>query len=201
MLFRIIKEDNYRTVFWIIIAALLIAGLFLHFFDFTVPERKTPLLTHAEGLIATKQIAHAKSLNTKLLLPSETFGAEVELIGLYQKDNDHLPKQSIVTIYTKDQWRFIEIVQEPNGSLEQTKEHFFIEKETPIKVGENEGVLLQLDSFNTYCKKPHEDGHPGLCHISKMVLFEYKDHLFRIGVDGDHASEGELIAIARSMVE
>ena len=123
------------------------------------------------------------------------------MIGVYKEQFETLPADSTAIVYIKDGWRFVELVQKPGVTLEQEQQQYNVTNVQTIALGTSEGALLSLDRRLTRCEQPHEDGYPGLCQISKVLLFSHNNTLFSLAADGDHATDGELIGMARSLLE
>ena len=184
----------------LIIIVILAAGL-INFVDWARPAKPLPLLTQAEGMVQVETLEVISNYTqTSVTPPQETFGAELYVAGIYTEVNDLLPQHTVALVYTRDNWRFIEIDYKPITLEEHLSTSRGFDPTEVVLTPEVTGTLITLD-HTPRCIEPVDDRFPGKCEISTQLSFELDGTTITISADGTHATEGELIEIGRSIIE
>ncbi|KKW32646.1 MAG: hypothetical protein UY76_C0021G0017 [Candidatus Uhrbacteria bacterium GW2011_GWA2_52_8d] len=196
LLFRKRREEkpvNLKFLAWIAVA-ILVVFVFMRFFQW-IDDAQRSLLPQTESLAILDDLT---SLNAIIDLPTQTFGAELYTAGIYTSSIGEIPEGSIVTVYTKDAWRFVEIDYFPGvNSAEYLATHIYPTQE--VKLDQETSVWIQTLDDRPRCID-YEDGLPNRCEITRHLIAQLENHLLLIAADGDHPTDGELIEMARSIM-
>ncbi len=192
-------ERGTGCVIPLIIVIFLSAGI-LRFVSVVSPTIQTPLITGASGMVELSELQEINQyVDTPITLPQTLFDASLEAIGVYPEINSVYPKDTVALVYVRDGWRFIEIDYKPNLTFEEQVARYTDYTQIPIVLGsQTEGRLIPLKSGNN-CVHPNKEAI-GVCRITKVLVFPLGDITVLIGADGQHATDGELIKIAQSML-
>lgn len=185
---------NLKFLAWVAIA-ILIVFLFLRFFDW-IDDTKRSLLPQTTSLTI---LDDSSTLDAIVPLPTVTFDAELYTAGIYRQTVDEILKGTVVVVYVKDDWRFVEIDYFPNlASTEYLATHIYPTQE--IKLDQARTVWIQTVDYNPRCID-YKDDVPNRCEISRHLIADLDDRLLLIAADGDHPTDGELIELARSIID
>lgn len=193
------KNKSHVFLWLIVFGFVIICTIILRIFQWTNVTTTIPLLTQSPELIQlTKTEDISKYTQTPVSLPTSLFGSELFVIGVYPKLTGDFFDGSVAFVYTKNNYRIVELDILTKGYLLEQKAIYnqFPQESITIK-SQNDGLLVYLRSgFD--CVKSQKN-HPGLCQISKILFFEKENQLYKLSVDGDHLSDGEIIEMARSI--
>lgn len=196
------NENKHPGNFWLIVIAAIIAiALLLRLYQWIFPASSPSLLSDSKSAIQLSELDDiSKYLDWSGPIPSQTFGSELYVIGVYLSGSASFPKNTVALVYTKDNYRFVEISYQPNKTINDARAAFanFITQEVELTDSIN-GLLVDIRK-KSYCHTPRED-EIGICQITKELFFEKDGMLIVVSADGKHASDGELIEIARSMID
>lgn len=160
-------------------------------------QAQRTLLTETEGLVIFER---ETELNQSVQLPTETFGADIYTSGLYTTTTSQRTQGTVVVVYTKNNWRFIEISYLPYQDAQTyLQSQFYLTTESVKLTQETEGWLALTDR-NPRCID-YQDEVPNRCEISRHLLFNTPTRMILIAADGHHATDGELVAIAQSILQ
>jgi hypothetical protein len=189
------KPVNFKLLGVVIIGILSITIVMQAMKWFSGNERK--LLVQAPGLM---QPDNPQELLNAIQEPTQVFDAELYSSGLYSQTNDHIEKGTITLIYTKDDWRFIQIDYLPNI---QTQEYLALWSSLPqeeITLSQNQPAWILTVDNRPRCID-YEDSVPNRCEISQQLILQVDERMVAISVDGNHATNGQLIEIANSIIK
>ena len=187
------KPVNLKYLAWVAIAILAVF-LFLRFFDWNDDTQRS-LLPQTSSLAILDDLS---SLENIVPLPAQTFGAELSIAGLYTLDTGEFSEGTVVVVFVKDDWRFVEIDYFPSlTATEYLATHIYPTQE--IKLDQERTVWLQTIDNSPRCID-YEDDVPNRCEISRHLIADLDGRLLLIAADGDHATDGELIEMARSIL-
>ena len=187
------KPVNLKYLAWVAIAILAVF-LFLRFFDW-IDDTQRSLLPQTPALAILDDLS---SLENIVPLPAQTFGAELSIAGLYTLDTGEFSEGTVVVVFVKDDWRFVEIDYFPSlTATEYLATHIYPTQE--IKLDQERTVWLQTIDNSPRCID-YEDDVPNRCEISRHLIADLDGRLLLIAADGDHATDGELIEMARSIL-
>ncbi|MEK7620424.1 MAG: hypothetical protein AAB413_04285 [Patescibacteria group bacterium] len=187
------KPVNLKYLAWVAIAILAVF-LFLRFFDW-IDDTQRSLLPQTSALAILDDLS---SLENIVPLPAQTFGAELSIAGLYTLDTGEFSEGTVVVVFVKDDWRFVEIDYFPSlTATEYLATHIYPTQE--IKLDQERTVWLQTIDNSPRCID-YEDDVPNRCEISRHLIADLDGRLLLIAADGDHATDGELIEMARSIL-
>jgi hypothetical protein len=138
------------------------------------------------------------SLGAIITLPTQTFEAELYTAGIAPSFDPSTNNSSVVAVYVRDDSRFVELDYLAGVSADTYRStHIYPTQE------------IQLDSettiwIQTIDKRPrcidYEDDLPNQCEFSRQLIMELPHWLVLINADGTHATDGELIEMARSIL-
>ncbi len=187
------KPVNLKFLAWIA-AAIFVVFLFMRFFQW-IDDTARSLLPQAPSLATLDDF---ESLNVIVQLPAQTFGAELYAAGIYTTAIKEIPEGSVVTVYVKDSWRFVEIDYFPGvHPIDYLATHLYPTQE--IQLDQDTSVWIQTLDDRPRCID-YEDGLPNRCEITRHLIAQLENHLLLIAADGDHPTDGELIEMARSVI-
>lgn len=196
------NNDKHTGNFWlIVVAAIIVIALLLRLSQWVFPASSQSLLSDSKSAIQLSKVENiSKYLDWSGPIPSQTFGSELYVIGIYLSGSTSFPKNTVTLIYTKDGYRFVEISYQPNKTINEAGVAFvnFTTQEVEL-AGSINGLLVDIRK-KSFCRAPTEN-NVGICQITKKLLFEKNENLIVISSDGKHASDGELIEIARSTID
>ncbi|MBI2475603.1 hypothetical protein HYV69_04270 [Candidatus Uhrbacteria bacterium] len=178
---------------------IVTAGL-LRFAQWMFPVSNPSLLPEEKTMIRlTDPNDISKYVDWLGQLPKKVFGGELQVIGIYPEGTAVFSKNTVAIVYVKNGFRFIEVDYQPDKKLETERIFYGALPSQEIALTDSTKGLLVNVLENSYCKKPGEDAI-GMCQITRVLMFEKGGSLVMISVDGNHASDGELIEIARSIL-
>lgn len=193
------KHDKQGIII-IFAIVIIISAAVLKIIQWAKPLTQPPLLTQASGLIKLSKIEDvSKYSKTKINLPKETFGAEIKVIGVYANEHTAIPKETVSVVYTKDDWKFIEIYYKPNFQLiEQMGLYSKYKQEELILNTDTKANIVYTPTLNM-CHKT-KTTPIGVCPFNKLIIFQKNNDVILIGSNTARITEGELISIAKSIL-
>lgn len=154
------------------------------------------LLPEVSGLALLEDYTQVTNL---IPLPTDTFGAELSVVGLYSSAVNDIPAGTISIVYVRDDWRYVEIDYLPTMTVEAyLVSHIHPTQE--VKLDQEQSVWIQTVDDRPRCID-YEDELPNRCEISRYLIAQLDNRLLLIAADGDHPTDGELIEMARSIVD
>lgn len=183
----------------LIVIVLVVAAL-LRFVDWVKPEASLPLLTDAPGLVRLTSLEQISTYTqTPVTPPKQLFDSNLHVIGVYPVANEFFPQETVTLVYVRKENRFMEVSYRPQTSLEKELALYAdLPKESIALTDEINATLVRMRD-QSYCKKPSEEVI-GICQFTRAMAFIYQDVVVMMFADGRHATDGELIEMARSIV-
>lgn len=195
------RRERQASCLLLVIAMIIIAVTVIKITDFKIEPPAVPLLPPSSSLVMYSDPAQAQAQTSTIIIsPKELFGANLHTVGIYHQATGNLPAESVIQIYQKDNWRFVEITQRPGRTLNQELLDFPGYPQTPIQLGPLAGVLIATDPGYEHCIDPQEDGTPGFCLLSYKINFEMDGQLITVAGNRQKITQGQLISIARSLI-
>ncbi|MEI6510912.1 MAG: hypothetical protein WCO25_02600 [Candidatus Uhrbacteria bacterium] len=191
-----------KTLFVLIVIPMFAAAIILRIVFSFAPPPRPDLLPKADGMIETTTAADAQ-LHTEMgiVLPSDMLGGEIYAAGVYTKAAGSLPVGSAIFDLVKDNQRFVEIVERPSTSLPDVTNDYRANGTQTVNLGKTTGSMLLLATNRIPCVSSNEKWNlPGFCEIPKVLIFEMDGVVISIGADGTHATDGELITMAKDIL-
>jgi len=193
-------ERRGSCILWIF-GAMLLAALFLRVESWMFPDQPKPLLEAADGLIQGPTIEAVEAeVGQEIPAPGDLLDSSVAVAGYYAQDAENIPAGSSVVVLARDGWRFVEILYRPGMSFDVVHATYSRRSEETVQIGTVTGAIINLAGLTTKCIEGIENV-PGVCQLNRVLLFPFEDGVVTIASDGDHATDGELIALARSMID
>lgn len=191
-----------KTLFLIIVIPMFAIAIVLRVVFSFMPPPRPAMLPKADGMVETTAVADAQPhTEMPILMPADALGSGVYAIGIYTKVAGNLPVGSVIVDMTKDNQRFVEIVERPSTALPDVLNDYRSTQSQPVSLGNAEGTLLSLSIMHIPCVSSNEKWKlPGFCEISKVLVFEKNGIVVSIGADGTHATDGELITLAKDIL-
>lgn len=188
------KPTNLKRLVILLVAIVCIAILVGVFGK----ERDTrKLLPIMDGTVSFETV---EELNNTVPLPTEPIGQGAYEINFYTKGNATLPPGTTSIVYTTDKQRLLQIDYLPQQSAEeQAKSIFSLYIDEWIVTEDSTAWVVTVDN-NPRCID-YEDDVPNKCEISRYILFETSERLVRMAVDGYHLTDGQLLTIAKSIIQ
>ncbi|MBI4437808.1 hypothetical protein HY631_02555 [Candidatus Uhrbacteria bacterium] len=204
LLTRLLRKKNpsapsparARWVLFFVIA-ILASAIVLRLVDTTIDPPRS-LLAPAPGLVYLSTLEQLAATTT-ITPPAQTFGAELFAIGVYEEINDVFPTGTASLVYVKDGWRAFEIDYLPGRRLDEQMALLSLYTQEDIALNETTSATLVTRDTSPRCID-FEDALPNKCEITYQILFERSGLLISLSSDGDHATVGELIEMARSIL-
>lgn len=148
----------------------------------------------------TAQDAQAHTV-MPIVLPEDLLGSSVYAVGTYTRGAGSLPVGSVVIVLTKDGTRFAEIAERPGTTLADTANDYVTVASEPVALGRTDGLLIVPRTNGLACVSENEKWDlPGFCEISRILAFEKNGVTYTVAADDGHASEGELLLLARDIL-
>jgi hypothetical protein len=191
-----------KTLFvFIIVPMFAIAAMLRIVFSFVPPPRPA-LLPKADGMVETTTVVDAQSHTAMtIVLPADTLGGAVYAVGVYTRDAGTLPTGSVIVNLIKDNQRFVELVERPGTSLADVLNDYPANARQDVALGMTTGAIVYPAANRIPCVSPNAKWNlPGFCEIPKVLVFEKDGVVVSIGADGTHATDGELITMAKDML-
>jgi hypothetical protein len=193
------NKSNLRLGLILFGIVIVTAGL-LRFSEWLFPVSDPILLPEEESMIRlTDPNDISKYVDWSGQLPKKMFGGELQVIGIYPQGTAAFSKNTVAIVFIKNGYRFVEVNYQPEKKLETERIFYGSLPTQEITLTDSIKGLLVNVLEKSYCKKPSEDTI-GMCQITKVLMFENNDSLVMISADGKHASDGELIEMARSII-
>lgn len=198
-----LRSQNGKPLFssWILIifGAMLLATVALRVIGWFAPARTIPLITPADGLVQSNDLASIEhNLPSPLPMPTDLLGASVVEAGVYTKDANGITAGSATVVLARHDWRFAELFFQPGLTLDEAKAIYTAASTETVTVGSQTALLIHISQLRSQCIPPNGDT-PGFCPLSRVLILEANGYAVSIAADGDHATDGELIALARSI--
>lgn len=190
-------ERTKWIIFWLI--AIFSSAIILHFINWTVAPPRS-LLTQTDGLIQLSRIEDVSSRSPfEITLPTQTFNAQFYVAGVYSQSNDVFPTGTVSIVYARDSWRAFEIDYLPKRTIEEQRSLLSVYKQEDVALDNNVWATIFKRTSNPRCID-YEDEIPNKCEITTQLLFKHNEILVLISADGTNTTQGELIEIARSII-
>ena len=191
-----------KTLFVIVIVPMFAIALILRIMFSFVPPSRPDLIPPADGMVETTTIADAQEHTAMAIaIPADALGSTVYAIGVYTKQAGSLPAGTTIVNLARNDQRFVEIVERPDTALPDVLNDYNPTLSLPVVLDGTEGTMLTLPRKHIACVSPREKWKLlGFCEISKVIVFERDGVVISIGADGGHATEGELILMAKDIV-
>lgn len=193
---------NSRISFsFLLIILVTITAIGLRLTQWISPPASPPLLTQVEGMIRLSSLEELPTYTeTQVKAPSETFGASLHVIGLYPHENSVFPKNTVALVYTRNNARFIEINFRPNRTLKQELANYTDLPTQSIMLNPDSNAVLVKLREQPYCQTSNKT-NIGSCQLTRALIVEWKNDAVILFADGRHATDGELIKMAQSIVD
>ncbi len=186
----------------IVFVAVIVCAGALRFMWWFFPENPPPILQEEPVMFTftSPELAHT-TVPFNFLTPTDWAGSTVVTTAYYPNPSARFGPNTVVMVAIKDGWRFVEISEMPNEDLNALIATLDPNWQQTVAVAEGvEGKLLGIWSGRIRCKEPSRDGTlPGQCDTTRALVFSRDGVTIAIAADGNHPTDGELIAIARSM--
>jgi hypothetical protein len=185
-----------------LVIVIFLAAFILKLFAWLDTPSPIPLLPSTDALMQVESIADVERYtNATVTEPFEIYDADLHVIGIYTEPNSYLPEGSVSLVYIRDGWRFVQIDYRPNTFIDNYEPGL---KEYPYEelwlTDYHSGILATIWAFPS-CLSSEVEGYPGKCEVSRQLFFELGSTLVSVSADGHHATEGELIGIAKSIAD
>jgi hypothetical protein len=192
-----------RSCLLLIAIPMFAAAVALRIVFSFVPTPRPDMTLQADGLVETGTVAEAETLTeADIVMPDDLLGAEVYLVGVYAKGVGSLPAGTATVTLTKNGRRFVEIVERPGTTVADTVNDYAGATMRTAALGDTEGVMLRPATHNIPCVSQNEKfGLPGFCEIERILFFEKNGLVMSVAADGPHVTDGELMLLARDMIE
>src|SRR3989339_1725102 len=157
----------------IVAVAILFIALMIRLVSWINPPVDPPLLVQASNMVRIADTNDPKlSSAFKQLLPTQTFGGTIRVIGLYPDGAEHLPKNSISVVYERDAWRMMQIDLLPSTTLVDTLGPYNTYKQDRVVLpGNREGIMVNIKLFLD-CMKANTKEGIGSCDFTRVLVFE-----------------------------
>ena len=194
-------KDGDVSFVVILLGIVLVAAAIVKLVQFFTPPPSTPVLTQKDGLVRVNSMEEiADHTSTLAILPEERFDSEFYLAGIYtQGEENVLIEGTVALVLDRNGSRFVQISFQPGLTLEQQMERYLLLTKEEVMIGDNVGYLITLENSFIECSE-NPDDIPDVCTFSKALTFSAGETVVTITVDGEHASDGEVIAMGRSIV-
>ncbi len=191
-----------RNCLLLVIIPMIAVAVTLKIVFHFIPPPRPSMLPKASGLIETTSVTEAQPHTVMpIVLPSDLLGAEVYAVGTYVEGASVLPVGSVVIDLVKNDYRFVEIIERPDTTRDDVTRTYVTNSEQDVTLGDITGTLLGLQTRNISCVEPNAKWElPGFCEIPQLLVFESRGVTYTLGADGTHASVGELISLAKSII-
>mgnify|MGYP001607807203 CR=1 FL=1 len=194
------REGNIKF-FLVLLAFVCVAAVMVRLVQWVIPDKPTPLLLQEDGVIQTSSFEDAKTKTETLLwLPEDLFGSEIFVVGIYPKQTDHVSAGTVIVVLKKETWRTGQIVYLPGVTLGEERAKYLTTKVEEIVIEGKTGYLLPIQGVLPLCKT-NVEGFPGTCQFTNIILFEAGSEVITIASDNGKITQGELIAMARSIAK
>ncbi len=185
-------EANARVLVGIVVAMVAIAIIVQFVNWLNLGDRS--LLNQTPGLVTPES---TESLG--ITPPTELFSSELFEIGLYTQSSDAFPANTVSLVYVKNNWRFVEIDYLPGRTMVEQRAIYRTLPQEEAMVDDKTYVFVTLDRRSRCIE--YDDDIPNRCELTRQLLVETETHLIMISADGTHATDGELLLMAKSIME
>ncbi|MBI2551477.1 hypothetical protein HYV73_04020 [Candidatus Uhrbacteria bacterium] len=161
----------------------------------------TPLFPESPALSIVDSIEKVQTARkTPLLFPTETFGSTPYQIASYGAAADSIPDGLLIAAYNKDGRRTFEFSVYPNETMDQARSRIGETNAEPVKIGDVDGLLFHVNRSLPLCEPASEPRPIRLCQLGDMVAFAHEGAVYQVASDGIAMTDGELVAVGRSIV-
>lgn len=193
-------SESKNSLALIVVIVVFAVAIVIRFMHWIKPIEPPILLTQTEGMIEITTLDELSAVTqTPVKPPTNTFESTLQTIGIYPNQNDYFPQGTVAVVYVRNEYRFVEIRYQPQTTKEQELSTITELPQENIKLTkEIEATLVTLRD-RSYCRKPLKE-EVGVCQITRALFFQKDDQVVILSADGTHASDGELIGMARSII-
>ncbi|HCB56315.1 MAG: hypothetical protein UU08_C0026G0009 [Candidatus Uhrbacteria bacterium GW2011_GWE2_40_58] len=193
------KEGDV-AILGILLGIIFVVAVVVKMIQVFTPPSTTPLLAQKEGLVRAQTMEEISNYTqTQIALPEDLFSSELSVMGVYTQDQDQFVKEgTVVLVLARNGSRFVQISFQPNLTMEEQMNRYTLLPLEEILIGKEAGYFITLEKSFLECAD-NPEGIPDVCTFSKALTFTAGQSIVTISVDGGHASDGEVIAMARSI--
>ncbi len=167
--------------------------------DLFVPAPPS-LIESTQGLVMAKNIDELSKVAGRTVgRPTIPEGVEIAALGVYTEATPAFPKQTTAIVLARGGWRFAEIIERPGANIDEVSASYgsVSSRKATLSPG-TEAKWIILDQAAPICLDGR-DGQPGTCVINRIVIFQNETGVVSIASDSRGATDGELLALARSL--
>jgi hypothetical protein len=160
-----------------------------------------PMLAKTDGLVELKTIEQIDQYSdTFFILPTQQFESDLTDVGVYTQPDNDIPTGTIALVYIRDGWRYAEIDFKPL-SLDEQRAIIINRQINEVALSEETtGFFLSRNTLGQ-CVGAGTEDYPGKCEIDRQLFFALSDVTVVISGTNKHITEGEMIEIAKSILE
>ncbi len=199
---RHLHNVSTRNCFLIVLVPMITLAIILRIVFSFIPPPRPDMLFETDGLIESESVINAQMHTTMpITLPDDLLGSAVYTVGVYTKGTGTLPTGSVTIVLTKNNHRFVELVERPGINLKRFMLDYQSYTSTDITFSTAEGFFVDIPTNHLPCVDPNEKWElPGFCELTRMLVFETDEIVFTISADGTQATNGELITLAKDLL-
>ncbi len=181
----------------VLAAAVLLLSKIVHVM---YPPPAVPLFEPAAGLRTFPTVDAAVQAGVSLRLPAEAFGAQPYAVAQYMSPSPLYPAGTTDTVYAAGGARRFDVMELP-VALSDPKVRALEAGAAGGRMDVNgmDGRIFLASGANPVCLDATRERPLRVCQIGARLVFGGAHGTFIILEDGDGLTEGEMIAIARSM--
>lgn len=177
--------------------AVLVLSKFIHLL---YPPPEVPLFVEAPGLRVFASAEAAKTAGIAIPLAGETFGASLQAVAAYSQTSSTFPADTTNTVYAKNGTRTFEIYRLPVDAKDASVAKLSVGAAGPaLSIGAFTGHVYRINRPSAVCVEATPLRPLRVCQINLRLVYGDTQATTIITVDGDTLTEGELIAVARSL--
>lgn len=181
----------------IILFGLAALGLVFLFFRWLYPPEPVSPFLKTPGFLNVSNVEEAQTiLGRRIFTPKDLLGCNLYGVGVYTDSSSERPKGSTEIVLEKNEWRFASILARPSNTLQKTEQ-------TGEKIQLKEGLdgVLQTNTVSqSVCMPMMQTKTLGMCPIGATLAFEHNGVSYLLSADGAHATAGELVILAKSII-
>ncbi len=199
---KYLRNVSTRNCFLIVLVPMFVIAIILRIVFSFIPPPRPDMLFETDGLIESESVLNAQMHTTMpITLPDDLLGSLIYTVGVYTKGTGTLPTGSVTIVLTKNNHRFVELVQRPGIDIKRFMLDYQSYTSTDITLGTADGFFVDIPTNHLPCVDANEKWElPGFCELTRMLVFEKDGVVHTISSDDSRATDGELITLAKDIL-
>lgn len=195
-----LSDESRLKILPYLVGVVIVGVIALKFVPNLFVPAPPPLVESTQGLVMAENIDElSKVAGRAVVRPTIPEGVWIAALGAYTEATPAFPKQTTVIVLARGAWRFAEIIERPGANIDEVTASYgpVSSRKVTLAAG-TQAKWIMLDQAAPICLDGR-DGQPGTCVINRIIVFQNETGVVSIATDSRGATDGELLALARSL--